>query len=119
METTYDPYTKFEFRISIFKATMSVNSSEEVTSPGMRSESRGSSVSTGLREEYEDLLRYAVVTPVIDGKLPPTSRPKSPPFGATRRGVVQAEGTDHGWGQWESDIRFYILNFWPARPSVS
>lgn len=29
-------------------------------------ESRGSSVSTQLREEYENLLRYAVVTPVGD-----------------------------------------------------
>lgn len=33
-------------------------------------ESRGSSVSTQLREEYEDLLRYAVVTPVVDAKVP-------------------------------------------------
>lgn len=34
------------------------------------SESRGSSVSSDLREEYEDLLRYAVVMPVsFDAKL--------------------------------------------------
>ena len=32
------------------------------------SNSRGSSASTGLREEYEDLLRYAVVTPLVGGK---------------------------------------------------
>ncbi len=31
-------------------------------------ESRGSSVSTEMREEYEALLRYAVVTPVFDAK---------------------------------------------------
>lgn len=33
-------------------------------SPEAQDESRGSSVSTELREEYENLLRYAVVTPV-------------------------------------------------------
>ena len=44
---------------------MSTSSSESVSSPEVISESRGSSVSTGLREEYEDLLRYAVVTPVL------------------------------------------------------
>ncbi len=32
-------------------------------------ESKGSSVSTVLREEYEDLLRYAVVTPLVDSKV--------------------------------------------------
>ena len=33
---------------------------------GACSESRGSSVSSSMREEYEDLLRYAVVMPVAD-----------------------------------------------------
>ncbi len=37
-----------------------------LSSLDLGSESRGSSVSTALREEYEDLLRYAVVTPVVD-----------------------------------------------------
>ena len=35
----------------------------------MTDESKGSSVSTVLREEYEDLLRYAVVTPLVDSKV--------------------------------------------------
>ena len=35
----------------------------------MSDESKGSSVSTILREEYEDLLRYAVVTPHVDSKV--------------------------------------------------
>lgn len=48
------------------------------SSPEQRSESRGSSVSAGLREEYEDLLKYAVVAPkLLDGStsLPPTIPP--------------------------------------------
>lgn len=70
-------------------------STSSPSSPELGSESRGSSVSTGLREEYEDLLRYAVVTPAFSGKLPPNPvhqppRPQSPPAGATR-GPVQAE----------------------------
>ncbi len=38
----------------------------DFSSPDPGSESRGSSVSSALREEYEDLLRYAVITPVVD-----------------------------------------------------
>ena len=82
-----------------------MSSSESVSSPEVASESRGSSVSTGLREEYEDLLRYAVVTPVLsasvggltssakksqrNGGVPPPRaspppRPHTPPRHATR-----------------------------------
>ena len=50
------------------------SSSESVSSPEVVSESRGSSVSTGLREEYEDLLRYAVVTPVLNASTVKSSR---------------------------------------------
>ena len=41
------------------------------STPGRDSEfeSRGSSVSTGLREEYEDLLRYAIVAPTTSGMM--------------------------------------------------
>ena len=47
------------------------------TSPVFLSnESRGSSVSTQLREEYEDLLRYAVVTPIIHAKVPTLLKPQ-------------------------------------------
>jgi len=42
---------------------------EVTTSPEEDSYSRGSSISTGLREEYEELLQYAVVTPKFDGKI--------------------------------------------------
>lgn len=37
--------------------------------PKEGSESCGSSVSTTLREEYEDLLRYAVVIPRVDASI--------------------------------------------------
>ena len=71
---------------------MSETSTSQPSSPEVGSESRGSSVSTGLREEYEDLLRYAVVTPTFTGKLPPNPthqqhlppRPQSPAVGAGR-----------------------------------
>lgn len=77
------------------------SSAESASSPEVVSESRGSSVSTGLREEYEDLLRYAVVTPVLNastskvltnqsrnGGPPPRSspppRPHTPPRHSSR-----------------------------------
>ena len=47
---------------------MSSDSEGSVT-PEEDSYSRGSSISTGLREEYEELLQYAVVTPKFDGKI--------------------------------------------------
>ena len=47
---------------------MSSDSEGSVT-PEEGSYSRGSSISTGLREEYEELLQYAVVTPKFDGKI--------------------------------------------------
>ena len=69
--------------------------SEGRSSPERDSVSRGSSASTGLREEYEDLLRYAVVTPVLDRKLPskrtPLPRSQSPAPGATRGAPLQTE----------------------------
>ena len=43
--------------------------SEGSSSPEEGSYSRGSSISTGLREEYEELLQYAVVTPNFTGKI--------------------------------------------------
>jgi len=43
--------------------------SSDSGSPEEGSYSRGSSVSTGLREEYEELLQYAVVTPKFDGRI--------------------------------------------------
>lgn len=43
--------------------------SEGSTSPEEGSYSKGSSISTGLREEYEELLQYAIVTPKFDGKI--------------------------------------------------
>ena len=43
--------------------------SEGTSSPEEGSYSRGSSISTGLREEYEELLQYAVVTPNFTGKI--------------------------------------------------
>lgn len=77
-------------------------SEEGGSSLQLDSVSRGSSVSTGLREEYEDLLRYAVVAPVLDGKLglvpkqPSThsqvTSSRAPPTATTAsRGTLQPE----------------------------
>jgi hypothetical protein len=62
-------------------------SSDALSSPSLPcSESRGSSVSSGMREEYEDLLRYAVVMPVgFDAKM------KAFKSNADDSGVVAAE----------------------------
>ena len=78
---TSDGTANFEFLK--FRNAMSANgggdcSSASCSSPEQRSESRGSSVSAGLREEYEDLLKYAVVAPKLlnDGaNLPPILPP--------------------------------------------
>ena len=43
--------------------------------PEEPSVSRGSSVSSSLRDEYEDLLRYAVVTPIVDTRRPSKGGP--------------------------------------------
>ncbi|KAI8493681.1 Centrosomal protein poc5 [Branchiostoma belcheri] len=47
------------------------SSSNDSNVPSVPSDSPGSSVSTGMQEEYEELLRYAVVTPKIDPSLLP------------------------------------------------
>lgn len=48
--------------------------SDDLSVPELPAESAGSSVSTSLQKEYEDLLRYAVVTPkVIVPKMPTTN----------------------------------------------
>ena len=60
------------------------------SSPEAPSGSRGSSVSTSLREEYEDLLRYAVVTPVLDGRV--TGQRTATPMQQQKPGVVSAKG---------------------------
>ena len=52
-------------------------------------ESRGSSVSTELREEYEDLLRYAVVTPKYEALVASLSKP---PIQQGRNGVDAGGG---------------------------
>ena len=39
------------------------------TTPEVPSVSPGSSVSTTLKEEYEDLLKYAIVTPVLEPSM--------------------------------------------------
>eukprot|EP00058_Branchiostoma_floridae_P005652 XP_002591140.1 hypothetical protein BRAFLDRAFT_105513 [Branchiostoma floridae] len=43
-----------------------MSSTDDSNVPSVPSDSPGSSVSTGMQEEYEELLRYAVVTPKID-----------------------------------------------------
>ena len=55
-----------------------MSSLQTSSSPESESHSPGSSASTRLQEEYDDLLRYAVVTPQFD--------PRSfPPLPETRR----------------------------------
>ena len=49
------------------------------SSPNNDSYDRGSSVSSKMMEEYEDLLRYAVVTPNFNGSIvAPKSRSSHP-----------------------------------------
>lgn len=78
----------------------STNSSEGASSPEESRDSKGSSVSTGLREEYEDLLRYAVVTPNFDGKikgvLKQQSHNEEATPGAGGPGVHSVQGLDTG-----------------------
>ena len=73
----------------------STNSSGGVSSPEGSRDSKGSSVSTGLREEYEDLLRYAVVTPNFDGKIKGVLKQQShnrEPTPTSRPGVHSVQG---------------------------
>lgn len=62
------PINSKSFAVTVCTGKMSSannsGSTDATSSPRLDSESRGSSVSTELREEYEDLLRYAVVVPV-------------------------------------------------------
>lgn len=63
------------------------------SSPNSSGNSKGSSVSTGLREEYEDLLRYAVVTPNFDGRIQGVVKTKATPTTSTSGpGVHSVEG---------------------------
>ena len=69
--------------------------SSATSSPTTPDDSKGSSVSSGLREEYEDLLRYAVVTPNFDGKIKPGVSNKTTPTVAMEEGpgVHSVEGS--------------------------
>lgn len=68
--TAHAPHSKIS-RVLIGKAKGIMSTSDGSSSvsdvlcspPVLYSESRGSSVSSGMREEYEDLLRFAVVMP--------------------------------------------------------
>ena len=53
------------------------------SAPQIGEESRGSSVSTEMREEYEDLLRYAVVVPVGKDAKKASAREQRHASGAT------------------------------------
>ena len=77
------PYrTRARFENLNFKQNMSADltdhSSSSCSSPELPSESRGSSVSPGLREEYEDILKYAVVAPKLLGESSSLSQPPRP-----------------------------------------
>ena len=69
-------------------AVAGADSSSASSSPELRSESRGSSVSAELREEYEDILKYAVVAPKLLGEsstCPPTIQSQPPAPTSTER----------------------------------
>ena len=64
--------------------------SSDPSSPEEVSEDRGSSITSSLREEYEDLLRYAVVTPNFNGsviKAPVSKDTKTTPSSSQRLGI--------------------------------
>ena len=68
--------------------------SSDPSSPEEVSEDRGSSITSSLREEYEDLLRYAVVTPNFNGSVKPVSKDtKTTPSSLQRLGVHSTQGT--------------------------
>ena len=53
------------------EAMISSKDSSPASAPGTTSEtSRGSSVSSDLQREYEDILKYAIVTPRFDTAMP-------------------------------------------------
>ena len=64
------------------------------SSPLLGEQSRGSSVSTEMREEYEDLLRYAVVVPLTqDAKMASRAREQASSGGtAADLSSVRARG---------------------------
>ena len=68
--------------------------SSDPSSPEEVSEDRGSSITSSLREEYEDLLRYAVVTPNFNGsvKAPVSKDTKTTPSSSQRLGVHSTQG---------------------------
>ena len=88
----------FENRQAMDDSESSSNAGD--TPPRGGRESCGSSVSSTLRQEYEDLLRYAVVTPLVPAlqaggsgglaarHVPP---PPPPPPGTADRGGLSTE----------------------------
>lgn len=103
---------KFKLAFQIFKLTAvqyscimdsSCTTSSSPEREGL--ESRGSSVSTTLREEYEDLLKYAVVAPNFDGTV--NRVPLAPPH--TKQGVVNAQQAE-GNTQSPSSATWYDNN---------
>ena len=75
-------FENFNFKTLNMSADLPVaedHSSSSCSSLEARSESRGSSVSEGLREEYEDILKYAVVAPKLLGESSALTQPLPPP----------------------------------------
>ena len=64
------------------------HSSSSYSSPELPSESRGSSVSPGLREEYEDILKYAVVAPKLLGESSQSPPPPPSALDTRREGIA-------------------------------
>lgn len=71
------------------------SSSSSSSSPNAESLSPGSSVSAELREEYEDLLRYAVVTPVVKVESKPSVGEKNATTQNSRPPETQAPPRPH------------------------
>ncbi|XP_050769193.1 centrosomal protein POC5 isoform X2 [Gymnogyps californianus] len=69
---------------------------EKSTSPVLPKDSvRGSSVSSDLQDEYEELLRYAVVTPKFEQCVSKWSEPASELRAAGRFSIVSTDDTIH------------------------
>ena len=85
------PDSPFKFQNSKFVCLSNIESvSSDPSSPEEVSEDRGSSITSSLLKEYEDLLRYAVVKPIFNG--PVSKNTKTTPSSSQRLGVHSTQG---------------------------
>jgi hypothetical protein len=85
--------------------------SEESSVPELPAESAGSSVSTSLQKEYEDLLRYAVVTPKVI--VPQMQNPRN----KLREYTTSTETSGESYEQDSRDMQQEVIGL-PSTPKM-